>query len=233
MPIFSILGEDDPMLKVDLQRNESIWCESDAMVMMDSTLDLEGRIQGGLFQATMRNFANGESFFQQQITARRGDGICLLAPKLPGAVKILDVGASQYRVSDQSYMAASSDVTLTARMQKIGNAIFGSTGGLFVGETTGSGQIAVSGFGMIVSLEISAGREVTIDNGHVVAWDTRMQYELALSTNQSRGILNSLVNSITSGEMLVLKFKGPGKVITCSRNRINFARWIASQRVGQ
>lgn len=233
MSTFAVLGEGDPLVKVELRKGEAIWCESDAMVMMDHTLDLKGRLQGGLLQAAMRSLANGESFFQQEITASRGDGICLLAPKLPGAVKILDVGAMQYRVSDQAYMAASSGVSLTARLQNTSTAIFGGTGGLFIGETSGTGQVAVSGFGMIVALDLTAGREVTIDTGHLVAWDTRMHYEVATSTAQNQGLLGTLVNSVTSGEMVVLKVRGPGKVIICSRNRTNFHQWIASIRGGR
>jgi uncharacterized protein (AIM24 family) len=34
------------------------------------------------------------------------------------------------------------------------------------------------------------------------------------------------VNSATSGEGMVLKFSGRGKVIICSRNRENFASWL-------
>lgn len=130
-------------------------------------------------------------------------------------------------------MAASSGVSLTARSQNIGVAIFGKTGGFFVGETSGTGQVAVSGFGMIVVLDITAGREVTLDTGHLVAWDSRMNYEIAASTAQNQGLLGSLVNSVTSGELVVLKFRGPGKVIICSRNRSNFCQWIASIRGGR
>jgi uncharacterized protein (TIGR00266 family) len=233
MATFTVLGESDPLIKVDLCQGESVWCESDAMVMMDNTLDLKGRMKGGLLQAAIRTVANGESFFQQEITASRGNGMCLLAPKLPGAVKILDVGTVQYRVSDEAYMAASSGVSLTAQSQKFGVAIFGNTGGFFVGETSGTGQVAVSGFGMIVALDITKGREVTIDTGHLVAWDNRMNYEIASGTAQNQGLFGSLVNSVTSGEMFVLKFHGPGKVIVCSRNRNDFRQWIASVRGGR
>lgn len=218
------------MVQVNLTQGEAIWCESDGMVMMDSNLDLEGKMQGGLLQAAVRSLANGESFFQQQIRATRGDGMCLLAPKLPGAVKVVDVGAVQYRVSDEAYMAASEHVTLTARMQGMGNALFGNTGGFFVGETSGNGQMAVSGFGMIVAMDVSAGKEITVDNGHVVAWDSRMQYEIAAGTSRNQGLLGTLVNSVTSGEMVVLKFRGPGKLLLCSRNRNTFRQWVASTR---
>lgn len=83
MPVFTITGDVDPFLHVSLRRGESISCESDAMVMMEDTLDLTGRMQGGFLQAMMRRLANGESFFQQHIQAVRGDGDCLLSPSLP------------------------------------------------------------------------------------------------------------------------------------------------------
>ena len=109
MPKFTVTGDVDPFLHVSMQRGETIYCESDAMVMMESTLDLKGKMRGGLGSALMRTFANGESFFQQHIEASRGDGDCLLSPTLPGAMQIVDCGpGSQYIISDGAFVAASS-----------------------------------------------------------------------------------------------------------------------------
>ena len=44
MPVFTVTGANDPFLHVSLRHGESISCESDAMVMMESNLDLTGRI---------------------------------------------------------------------------------------------------------------------------------------------------------------------------------------------
>ena len=65
-----------------------------------------------------------------------------------------------------------------------------------------------------------------IDNAHVVAWDSSLHHEISVATQQSNGILGQLVNSVTSGEGMVLKFSGKGKVIICSRNRENFISWL-------
>lgn len=229
MPVFTVTGDVDPFLHVSLTRGESIFCESDAMVMMEDPLDLTGRMQGGLFQAVMRRMANGESFFQQQITAARGDGDCLLSPNLPGGMEILDVGTTQYCVSDEAYVAATEGVQVTAQMQSLGNAIFGGTGGFFIGRSSGTGKLVVSGFGSIFSLDVTPGKSVIIDNGHVVAWDSSLHYELAASTSQSQGLLGNLVNSVTSGEGIVLKFSGRGRVIVCSRNRTGFVSWMGTK----
>ena len=231
MPIFTVTGENDPFLHVSLKRGESISCESDAMVMMDSHLDLTGRMQGGILNALARRLANGESFFQQHIQAVRGDGDCLLAPTLPGAIEVLEVGQVQYKISDGVYLASSNGVSVTAQMQSLGTALLAGTGGFFIGQTAGRGQLAVNGFGALFTLEVSPNNPITIDNGHVVAWDSRLNYEISLSTSQqNKGLLGTLVNSVISSEGVVLKFSGSGKVIICSRNINSFAAWVASQR---
>ena len=223
-PVFSINGDIDPFLHVALARGESIYCESDAMVTMDATLDLKGKVKGGLGSALMRTFANGESFFQQQIEAVRGDGNCLLAPTLPGAMQVLEVGARQYLLGDGAFVAATAGVELKVRAQGVGNALFGQTGGLFVTETAGSGQVAVSGFGAIHMVEVAAGKDVVIDNAHVVCWDSALRYEMSITTGGG-GLLGKLVNSQTSGEGAVLRFSGAGHVMVCSRNRKAFQAW--------
>ena len=57
MPIFTVTGDVDPFLHVSLRKGETIFCESDAMVMMEAPLDLTGSMQGGLVRAAMRRLA--------------------------------------------------------------------------------------------------------------------------------------------------------------------------------
>lgn len=229
MPVFTVTGDIDPFLHVSLSQGESIFCESDAMVMMEDTLDLTARMQGGLLQSVMRTVANGESFFQQQIKAVRGPGDCLLSPTLPGAMEVLEVGDIQYCLADEAYVAATEGVEVTAQTQGVGNALFGGTGGFFIGRSSGKGKIVVSGFGSLFTLDVEPGRTMTIDNGHVIAWDSRLQYQLGAATRQGGGLIGNLVNSVASGEGVVLKFSGQGKVVVCSRNRGGFVSWLGSK----
>ncbi|MGZ8096121.1 MAG: TIGR00266 family protein [Methylosarcina sp.] len=226
MAQFTVTGDIDPFLHVNLQVGEKIYCESNAMVMMETTLDLKGKMTGGLGSALMRRLANGESFFQQHIEAVRGNGDCLLSPTLPGAIEILDVGVNHYMITDGAFVAAESGVHLNVRTQSLGSAVFGQTGGFFIGEATGTGKLAVSGFGTSFVLDVEPGQDVIIDNAHVIAWDSRLHHEISVATQTSSGLLGQLVNSVTSGEGMVLKFSGKGKVIICSRNRENFISWL-------
>ena len=139
---FSMIGTIEPFLHCNLKKGDSIYCESNAMVMMESNLELKGQMRGGIMQALMRRFANDESIFQQQIEAVNGEGDCLLAPTLDGDMQILDVGANQYTLSDGAFVAATHSVDLRANIQRnLGGAIFGDTGGFMVMQTQGQGQL--------------------------------------------------------------------------------------------
>lgn len=238
MPVFTVTGDVDPFLHVSLRRGEKIYCESDAMVMMETALDLRGQLTGGLGGAIMRRLANGESFFQQHIEAVRGDGDCLLSPMLPGAVQVVDVGPRQYLLNDGAFVAATAGTEMRVRTQSLGNALFAQSGGLFVMETSGTGQVVVSGFGSMFQLDVEAGKDVVIDNAHVVCWDSTLRYEISVTTGGGSGggglggFLGNIVNSVTSGEGIVLRFSGTGKVFVCSRNRDAFLKWTASGKPG-
>lgn len=229
MPVFTVTGDVAPFLHVSLRKGEIVFCESDAMVMMEDPLDLTGSVQGGLVRAAMRRLANGESFFKQRIEAKRGDEDCLLAPNMPGGPQVLDLGARQYRMSDGAYVAATERVKVNARMQSLGTALLGGTGGFFIGKTQGSGQVVVGGFGSLFTFDVTPGKDVVIDNGHVVAWDSSLRYEIAASTSQSQGLLRNLTSSVTSGEGIVLRFSGQGQVIVCWRNQRSFLAWLAEK----
>jgi uncharacterized protein (TIGR00266 family) len=232
MTTFTVTGDVDPFLHVSMTQGEKIYCESNAMVMMEPALELKGKMTGGLGGALMRTFANGESFFQQHIEAVRGNGDCLLSPTLPGAMQVVDVGPRQYMISDGAFVAATGGVDLKVRTQSLGNALFGQSGGFFITETAGQGQLVVSGFGSMSQIDVEPGKEIVIDNSHVVAWDSGLRYELSVATKPSGGLLGSLVNSVTSGEGVVLRFSGQGKVLICSRNRDAFVSWLLRGRQG-
>jgi len=75
-------------------------------------------------------------------------------------------------------------------------------------------------------LEVEPGKDAIIDNSHVVAWDSTLHYEVSVTTGQSSGFLGNLINSQTSGEGIVLRFSGRGKIYVCSRNRAAFKAWM-------
>jgi uncharacterized protein (TIGR00266 family) len=187
-------------------------------------------MHGGFWRALLQSLTNRESFFRQQIQATNGDGTCLLAPALPGAIRIIEVGATQYLLNDGAFMAATSGVVLQVRTQSLGKALLGKSGGLFVMATSGQGQIVISGFGTMKVLSVEPGKEIIVDNTHVVCWDKNLQYKITVATTRQnsgvKGWVGGAFNSLKSGEGMVLRFSGQGKVYICSRNPRSFANLV-------
>lgn len=227
MTKMTVTGSVDPLLNVSLEDGETVYAERNAMVAMDANLSLTGRAKGGVFSALARKVLNDETFFQQQIKADNGAGDVLLTPTLPGDIAILDIGFNQYMISDGAYLASTEEVDLEVKTQSLGRALLGDSGGLFIMKTDGKGQVAVSGFGSMRKIELNGFKEVFVDNGHLVAWDAALKYELALNT-ANKGFFGKLLHSQTSGEGVVLKFSGTGTLYVCSRNKGGLLDWILS-----
>ena len=191
MARFEVLSSIDPLLRISLEPGESVAAESNAMVAMDGSISLKGETRGGFFKSLARKFLNDENFFQQSFVADDEPGSVLLAPNLPGDVVVLDVGERQYMLSDGAFLAATDGVELETKTQSLGRALLGNSGGLFLMATQGHGQIALSGFGSIQAVDVKPGQKLIVDNGHLVAWDRELDYELSINTARS-GLLGKV-----------------------------------------
>lgn len=156
----------------------------------------------------------------------------LISPTLAGDVWLLKVGDEKYTIADGCYLANTDGVDIGTKTQGLGKALFASTGsglkGFFVMQATGYGTLVVSGFGSMQEVMVTPDNPQVIDNGHLVAWDSSLKYEVALNTGH-KGFFGKMVESVVSGEGVVLKFTGRGRVIVCSRNRQAFLDWIESR----
>ncbi|MBB3104883.1 TIGR00266 family protein [Azomonas macrocytogenes] len=220
MSTFTVVEGRDPLLSVELAYGEKVIAESNAMVMHDGLVSVEGRMSGGLMASLMRSFANDESFFIQQIEgiSKTGQGQIMLAPQAPGDIKVLNVsGGDQYILNRGCFLACDAGVSIENRMNSLGSALFGDTGGFVIMQTSGSGQVAVSGFGQIFEAAIEPGQELVIDNGHLVAWSTGLRHEISAAAS-GKGMFGRMLSSAKSGEFMVLRFTGHGKVLVASRN---------------
>lgn len=102
----------------------------------------------------------------------------------------------------------------TMERQSLGRAMFSGTGGLFVMTTSGNGVMLCNSYGSIKKLELENG-EITIDNHHVVAWSTSLDYNIHFD--------NGFMQSIGTGEGIVNTFKGTGEIYIQSLNLETFA----------
>ncbi|MBA4348679.1 MAG: TIGR00266 family protein [Thermodesulfovibrio sp.] len=207
------------MVKVSMKQGQTIKAESGAMVAMSPTIEVEGKMEGGVLGALGRKFLTGESVFLQSLKAMRGDGEVLLAPASLGDLKVLDLnGANSFFVQKEGFLAADASLAIEVASQGILKG-FISREGIFIQRVSGVGKLVVSSFGAIHKLTLASGETMIVDNAHLVAWSGTISYEM-------RKASAGLLNTITSGEGWVCYVNGPGEMYIQSRNTAGFGGWI-------
>jgi uncharacterized protein (TIGR00266 family) len=208
-----------PVIRAYLAQNEVLKAEADAMVAMSATIDVTGKVDGGILNGLARKFS-GEKFFFQYLTATRGPGEVLLAQALPGGIQAYELNNTYaLRIQKNGFLAATEGIDISTTIQSPLKGLF-SKEGFFVVKASGTGLVFVSCFGAIHTIELAAGEERIIDNGHLVAWPDTMEYKIEKA---SKGIINSM----TSGEFLVCRFRGPGTILIQTRNPNSFLNWTS------
>jgi uncharacterized protein (TIGR00266 family) len=206
------------MVKAQLDLGETLKAEAGAMVAMSDSIDVEGKMEGGFFKGLGRMLA-GESFFFQTLAARRGPGHVLLAHSIPGEIHPLSLdGRTSYLLHKDGFLAGTSGVDISTKMQNLMKGLF-SGEGFFVLRVSGMGTLFVSSYGAIHPIDLADGEQIIIDNSHLVAWPEGMTYKIQKASS-------GWISSLTSGEALVCRFQGPGRVLIQTRNPPGFGSWL-------
>jgi len=207
-----------PMLQVTLESGDSMKAESGAMVTMTPNIDLKGSVDGGILKGLGR-MLSGEKFFFQELTAQGGVGEVTLAPASIGDVTVVELdGSYSLNVQKDGFLAATSGIQVSTRMQNLSKGIL-SGEGFFIVEISGRGTVFLSSFGAIEVKRLRAGEELIVDNGHLVAWPSDMQYRIEKA---SRG----WISTFSSGEGAVCRFRGPGTILIQTRNPRGLGEWL-------
>jgi uncharacterized protein (TIGR00266 family) len=206
-----------PLIRAELQKGETLQAESGAMVAMSAGIRLTGKAAGGIGKAIGRLFSRG-SFFLQHITAE-APGWVLLAASTPGEIAAVEIEQGRHlSVQKSGFLAGTPGIDVSTKMQGVGKGLM-SGEGFFIVKIGGHGTVYLATYGSIYPLELAAGEEVVIDNGHLVAWDGDMQYKITKGAS-------SWLGAVTSGEGLACRFFGPGRILIQTRNPHQLGAWI-------
>ena len=201
---------------ITLDAGEKFVSEAGAMYRASSNMEIsvESRkkkdegMWGALKSGIKAMFA-GESFFLSTYTPNDGQtGEVGLAPTHQGEVRSVKVGPEVWICSGGSYLGSSGGITLDTQYQGLTKGMFSKEGLVFV-QASGEGDLLVNGFGRISSIDVSGG--ITVDNGHLIAFTEGLEYTISKAGD-------GWISSMMSGEGLVMKFSGQGKVLVQSHD---------------
>jgi uncharacterized protein (TIGR00266 family) len=206
--------------RVMLSANETVRVEAGAMYAMSAGVNLESKMEGGFLKAAKRAMLGGESFFISTYTAPAQGGFVDVAARLPGDLLAVQIEPDRAMfVQKGSWMASAGTVELDTKWGGFKN-LFGSEGG-FILRAAGRGDLLMSCYGALETWDLQPGQSLTVDTGHMVAYEETVQ----MSIRKASG---GLVQTFKSGEGLVFDFVGPGKVMTQTRNPNELLGWITS-----
>jgi uncharacterized protein (TIGR00266 family) len=202
-----------------LAGKEPLRVEAGAMIAHSAGVVLESKAHGGVMAGLKRSMLGGGSFFVTTYTAPPQGGWVDVAGVLPGDTVSIDVTPDRpFFLRRGSWIANSDGVQVDTQWGGMAN-MFGGEGG-FGFRASGQGQALVSIYGAVDIIDLETNDAVTIDTGHVVAYDLAVRFQMRRAA-QGRSI-----QSMKSGEGWVFDFFGPGRVLLQSRNPDAFAHWV-------
>ena len=203
---------------VRLDAGERFTSESGAMFRASDNIDIDVTTRasgsGGLMAGVRRMLAS-ESFFMSTYRTNDGrPGEIGLAPTLAGEVTIIDCsGARRWLCAGGSYLGSSEGLLLDTQFQGARGALSGESLSFLAVE--GRGDLIVSAFGSIREIDVSGA--LTVDTGHVVAFEESLEYTLGRAGG-------SWLQSFLASEGVTLTFSGYGRLLVQSHNPNEFGR---------
>lgn len=206
--------------RLTLSGGEAVRVEAGAMMAMSDGVELSAKAEGGVMKSLKRAALGGESFFISTYTAPASGGWVDVAARLPGDISTYSIDPNHALfVSKGSWVANEQAIEINTKWGGFKN-MFGSEGA-FILRAEGAGQIVFACYGALEVWTLAAGQHITVDSGHMVAYEESVQMSLRKATG-------GLVQSWKSGEGLVFDFEGPGKVWTQTRNPNELLGWISA-----
>jgi uncharacterized protein (TIGR00266 family) len=207
---YEILEKPDfSLVKIVFQSaGEQMLVESAAMVARDSAIEMKTAMQGGLLGAAKRKLLGGESIFQNTFTATAGDQQLWIAPGPEGDVQALELDpAMPVLLSSGAFLASGTGVKLDTKWG--GAKGFFSGAGLFLLKAEGQGPLFFCAYGGIHPVDVGPAGYIC-DTSHIVGFTAGLTYDVTK--------LGGMKSLFFSGEGLVCRFRGQGRLWISTRN---------------
>ena len=213
---YKIVGQTVPVVEVKLNKGESMYTQRGGMAYQTEGIKMNTNARGGVMKSLGRMFS-GESIFMANYTAETDGAMVAFASTVPGAVVPVDLRNLPGGLIMQkgAFLCAEQSVeTSVAFTKKFTAGLFGGEG-FILQKAQGNGTVFLEIDGDVIQKELAPGEVLKVDTGNVVAFESKVSYEIET--------VKGLGNIFLGGEGLFLtKLTGPGKIILQSQNFNDF-----------
>ncbi|MFC1537882.1 TIGR00266 family protein [Candidatus Latescibacterota bacterium] len=201
---YKLVGDDMQAVVITLDPGEIVQAEAGSMMFMESDIEMNTEMQGGLLGGIKRKLG-GESLF---ITTFKNTGskkkhVSFAAP-YPGKIVSFDLAETGTMLCQRdAYLCSAFGIDISVAFTKrLGAGFFGGEG-FILQKLSGDGYTFVHAGGTVIKHELGTGEFLKVDTGCLVAFEESVSYDIEMT----KGIKTALFG----GEGLFLaKLSGPG-----------------------
>jgi uncharacterized protein (TIGR00266 family) len=208
---FELAGRPDfGFATVQVPSGETLKVEASAMATMSTNMKMKTKFKGGFGR-----FLTGESIFINEFTAEGGQGEIGIAPGPAGDIEHVYLENETIYLQNSAFVASAMSVDVETKFQGLIKGFF-SGENLFLIKCSGQGDLFFNTYGGIIEVPVDG--DYVVDTGFIVGFTEGIDYNI-----ESVGGYKSL---FFSGEGLVCRFRGQGKVWIQTRKVDPFAWWV-------
>ncbi|NJR65868.1 MAG: TIGR00266 family protein [Leptolyngbyaceae cyanobacterium CRU_2_3] len=198
-----------------LNPGDRIIAEAGAMLSMAAKLSMTTQFSGGLIPALLKKFFGGESLFVNEFSNPTQQSLELvLSQSTVGDIVAIELNGNEICFQPGAYIAHTPGIQMNVQWAGFSSWLAGE--GLFKLKLSGNGLVFFGGYGGVSQRRVDG--EFIVDSGHLVAYDPGIKMNLRLA--------GGLVGSVTSGEGLVNRLSGQGRIYLQSRSLDGLVRFI-------
>lgn len=208
-------GSSFSHIKFVLNPGDEIITESDAMASMDAGISQRVGMHGHIFKAFLRKFFGGESLFVNHFkNDTKEEKEIVITRNTPGEIVPLKLEGKGMYLQPGAYVCSTPGVHLV--LEWAGIRSFLAREGLFKLYIGGTGYVWFGAYGRVVPKDIE--REYLVDTAHLVAYEPALTMQIQMSGN--------LLSSLISGEGLLTRMEGKGRIFLQTRSMHGLASWL-------
>jgi uncharacterized protein (TIGR00266 family) len=201
--------------EIKLEPGEKIITESGAMATMSSSIDLKAKLNGGFFKGLIRKYFGNESLFVNEFSNKGSQTATMtITQPTPGDLILKEMQNEDIFLQPSAFVACEEGLKISLKFA--GFTSFIAREGLFKIKVSGTGKLLFGAYGNIMERNVNG--EMIVDTGHLVAYEPQIKLKLQMA--------GGIISSFTSGEGLVTRVEGNGKIWIQSRSLSGLASWL-------
>jgi len=203
---YKLIGDDMQAVVISLDPGEIVQAEAGSMMFMETGIEMNTEMQGGLLGGIKRKLG-GESLF---ITTFKNNGtgkkhVSFAAP-YPGKIIPFNLAETGTMLCQRdAYLCSAFGIDISvAFTRRLGAGFFGGEG-FILQKLSGNGYTFIHAGGTVIKHELDAGQILKVDTGCLVAFQESVSYNIEM--------VKGIKTALFGGEGLFFaQLTGPGKV---------------------